>query len=131
MSYTPTTWSCGDTITAEKLNKLENGLAECCGGGSGLICTATVSVNADNYECYVLDKTWQEIHDAMAQGRNVIINQPASSPTYDMFPRVLAVVEATENIDNNEYGVTVIAWASTVDYMAHSPNGFPVYTYGE
>ena len=33
MSYTPTEWKCGDTITAEKLNKLENGLAECCGGG--------------------------------------------------------------------------------------------------
>ena len=32
MSYTPTEWACGDTITAEKLNKLENGLAECCGG---------------------------------------------------------------------------------------------------
>lgn len=34
MAYEPTTWNCGDTITAEKLNKLENGLAECCGGGS-------------------------------------------------------------------------------------------------
>lgn len=33
MAYEPTTWNCGDTITAEKLNKLENGLAECCGGG--------------------------------------------------------------------------------------------------
>ena len=32
MAYTPTEWACGDTITAEKLNKLENGLAECCGG---------------------------------------------------------------------------------------------------
>lgn len=33
MAYTPTNWVCGDTITAEKLNKLENGLAECCSGG--------------------------------------------------------------------------------------------------
>ena len=35
MAYTPTNWQCGDTITAEKLNKLEQGLAECCGGGGG------------------------------------------------------------------------------------------------
>lgn len=27
MSYTPTVWNTGDTITAEKLNKLENGVA--------------------------------------------------------------------------------------------------------
>ena len=40
MAYTPTNWVCGDTITAEKLNKLENGLAECCGGGdAGYSCS--------------------------------------------------------------------------------------------
>lgn len=27
MSYTPTTWTTGDTITATKLNKIENGIA--------------------------------------------------------------------------------------------------------
>ena len=27
MAYTPTTWQCGDTITAEKLNKLEQAVA--------------------------------------------------------------------------------------------------------
>ena len=31
MAYTPTNWQTGDTITAEKLNKLENGVAS--GGG--------------------------------------------------------------------------------------------------
>lgn len=31
MSYTPTTWTNGDTITAEKLNKMEQGIA-----GAGL-----------------------------------------------------------------------------------------------
>lgn len=27
MSYTPTQWATGDTVTAEKLNKMENGIA--------------------------------------------------------------------------------------------------------
>lgn len=66
MSYTPTNWSCGDTITAEKLNKLENGLAECCGGGSEPL---VVHVVDSEEMCGVsplpmLDKTWQEIRNA-------------------------------------------------------------------
>ena len=37
MSYTPTNWSSGDIVTAEKLNKLEQGVAESSSGGSTLI----------------------------------------------------------------------------------------------
>lgn len=33
MSYTPTTWTTGDTITATKLNKIEQGIADAGGGG--------------------------------------------------------------------------------------------------
>lgn len=35
MSYTPTTWTTGDTITATKLNKMEQGIAD--GGGYDLV----------------------------------------------------------------------------------------------
>ena len=41
MAYTPKTWVCGETITAEDLNHLENGLADCCGGDCGYECTET------------------------------------------------------------------------------------------
>lgn len=37
MSYTPTTWSTGDTITATALNKMENGIANAGGGYDALI----------------------------------------------------------------------------------------------
>ena len=33
MSYTPTNWTTGDTITASALNKIENGIANAGGGG--------------------------------------------------------------------------------------------------
>lgn len=33
MSYTPTNWNTGDTITASALNKIENGIANAGGGG--------------------------------------------------------------------------------------------------
>lgn len=37
MSYIPTEWQTGDIVTAEKLNKLEEGVASGGGGGGGLL----------------------------------------------------------------------------------------------
>ena len=56
MSYTPTTWAAGDTVTSAKLNKMEQGIAN--SGGSFIITTSVVSNKP------TLDKTWQEIYDA-------------------------------------------------------------------
>lgn len=67
MSYTPTTWTTGDTITASALNKIENGIAN---AGSALICNSTYNGEDD---IYVLDKTVQEIYDAMRGGTPVYI----------------------------------------------------------
>lgn len=64
MAYTPTTWVTGDTVTATKLNKLEQGVAN---AGSALICTATYSSSL-SVPNYVLDKTVQEIYDALLSG---------------------------------------------------------------
>ena len=60
MSYTPTTWVTGDTITASAMNKIENGIAS---AGGALICTVTNTGSA-----YALDKTVQEIYDALESG---------------------------------------------------------------
>ena len=58
MSYTPTSWSTGDTITAAAMNKIENGIANAGGGTSGL-------VTDTNDE---LDKTWNEINAMVSAG---------------------------------------------------------------
>lgn len=42
MSYEPTIWECGDVITAEKLNKMEEGIAN--GGGECDFSTAEVTI---------------------------------------------------------------------------------------
>ena len=55
MAYEKQTWTCGDTITADKMNHMEEGIANA--GSSAL----EVSVGSNN----TLDKTWQEIYDAM------------------------------------------------------------------
>lgn len=33
MAYTPKTWTCEDTITAEELNRMEEGISSAQGGG--------------------------------------------------------------------------------------------------
>lgn len=40
MSYQPTNWVCGDLVTAEKMNKLEQGLADI-GGVASLMDVAS------------------------------------------------------------------------------------------
>lgn len=65
MAYTPTNWATGDTVTATKMNKLEQGVAN---AGSALICTLNTSGSG-----YVLDKTVQEIYDALESGTPVYI----------------------------------------------------------
>lgn len=134
MAYEKTTWNCGDTITAEKLNNLENGVEEaleCCSGG-GLICTATVTVNEDNYACYILDKTWQEIHDALAQGQSVYISEPGDN-AWNMIRGIWVVVGVYDDSDvgGNDYDVAFIQGAAIDNYNANSPSAFPHYTYGE
>lgn len=64
MAYTPTEWSTGDTITASAMNKIENGIA---GAGSALIVTSQYDENGK----LVMDKTVQEIYDALASGTPV------------------------------------------------------------
>ena len=45
MSYTPTSWNTGDTITAAAMNKIENGIANAGGGGFDAVLTAHKSSN--------------------------------------------------------------------------------------
>ena len=83
MAYTPTEWKCGDTITAEKLNKLEQAVAN---GESGAIIFSMreEEIVAPEYECpnpretaYLIRRTyshsWQELYDAVFDGRMVVL----------------------------------------------------------
>jgi len=69
MSYEPTNWKDGDLVTAKKLNKLEQGVANAGSSGGGV---GTMVIHMDD-ETGVLDKTWQEIYDAVASGTVCVI----------------------------------------------------------
>lgn len=65
MSYTPTTWQTGDTITAEKLNNMESGIEN---ANEPFIVTLTPT--AADFSG-TMDKTPKEIYDAYMAGRQI------------------------------------------------------------
>ena len=71
MSYIKTEWNSGDVITAEKLNKLENGVAESGAGGDN---GPLIVRNADNNNWRV-DTSFNQIKAAVDAGRPVIYVQ--------------------------------------------------------
>lgn len=119
MPYTPTEWSRGDVVTSEKLNKLEQGVAEA-GGGSG---GGFLKVGIDDEDA--LDKTWKEIHDALLAGYYVVIS----------FEPITGIVATNRiiltNQTENSYEVTAAEIAQDgnlafITYATDSENGYPV-----
>ena len=118
MSYTPTNWQTGDIVTAEKLNKLENGVAS--GGGGG-----TFVVTRDE-ETGALDKTWKEIRDAIASGQVPVIFPSALGS--DTGTRAQLDIVGRAKVEEDLYMVVSIdndVWA------INSENGYPVFNYGK
>lgn len=119
MSYTPTEWECGDTITAAKMNKIEQGIADA-GGAEPFFVNETVD---DNYGNYVLDKTAQEITNAINAGKLIyIVDSEGSRALVDGY-----------NIDEVTGGVILRTWASRNRddsyqryYSANSASAYPV-----
>lgn len=83
MAYTPTNWVTGDTVTATKMNKLEQGVAN---AGSALIVHYNFSDNA-------LDKTYQEIYDAIIGGTPVYLSYIYGNPAtyYQCIQRLVPI----------------------------------------
>lgn len=89
MAYTPTNWKDGDIISAEKMNKLEQGVAE--GGGGGVLLvnvtkgsdgggggtvvnSASPMLNAvPDSPTFTADKTYAEIKTAIDDDQTVIV----------------------------------------------------------
>lgn len=64
MAYTPTVWETGDVITAEKLNKAEQGIAD----ASNVVFPITVTYAPDGRSA-TLDKALDEIDAAFSAGK--------------------------------------------------------------
>ena len=111
MSYTKTTWQDGDVITADRLNNMENGIANA---------APMVIVNGTyNNGEIILDKTWQEIYDAINNKIPVYIcyNYNNSDDDYGIFMGEVMSVYYSDN----EYKVSADAV-----YSAISSSGYPM-----
>ena len=106
MSYTPTTWTTGDTITATKLNKIENGIAN-----AGILFDIGVEEGT-------LDKTWTEISTAHSAGKIVRVCQSAEG-----FTETLYVVATS--VDDGTYFVYI--GGVNFWYQTSSASGYPEY----
>lgn len=65
MSYTPTQWQTGDTITAEKLNNMESGIEN-----ANEPFVVTLTPTAADFSG-TMDKTVGEIYEAYLRGRQI------------------------------------------------------------
>lgn len=111
MSYEKQTWANGDVITANKLNHMEDGIA---GGGGVLV---VHSVYDEQTEISTLDKTWQQIHDALVAGCIVNTVQIADDEVISTF-----ITDAWYDSGEEEgYKVDV----SGVPFATDSENGYP------
>ena len=75
MSYSPTTWETGDTVTPAKLNKIEQGISTAENYSNEIFvinCTKVYDQNEAMYE-YTMDQTGLAIINAMATGKIAVV----------------------------------------------------------
>ena len=118
MSYEKTIWKNGDTITAEKLNKLENKT-------SVWLIPTTVEGNK-----ITLTKTWQEIYDEWDNYDIVVITyeiQSSSVPIQNI--KAKAFIESVSHIDATQIegpeNWMVQSANSNMTFSASGPNDYP------
>lgn len=88
MAYEPKTWVCGETITAEALNHMEQGIAS--GGGTEPLILTSHTEEQGVQTCSVLDHTYREIKSAFEAGRLVLLS---SDEGYAPVAQILSMTE--------------------------------------
>jgi hypothetical protein len=81
--YTPKNWQCGETITAEDLNHMEQGIAEASeGGGSDLMVVGVVM--PDPYTKKI-DKDYEEVKAAVLANKPVLFTGTDNSVWFAIY----------------------------------------------
>ena len=118
MSYNKHTWETGETITAEKLNNLEDGIDDI---SDVLIANISYTGSAT-----VLDKTYAEFKNALLRGQTVIICQEDiyEDEQYG-YERATYYSNITleENIEQSESNTYYSVGFTNGTFQASSPNG--------
>lgn len=120
MAYDPTVWKSGDTITSAKLNKLENGLAEASGGGTGgnVLMINIISEGST----LTMDKTYAEIKSAFMNGLVICIQSAYGG---NLMALVTYVYDDEEECDVDVFSAKDNA---SFEFICSSVNDYPTYT---
>lgn len=110
MSYEPYTWKGGDIATATKLNHIEQGVADASSSGGFLLVNTTY-----NNDQYIMDKTAQEILDAMGSGIPVFVLLD-NETDYIRYGLIL-------EFDAGRFGV--FYGFNSIEFTADSPSSYP------
>ena len=112
MSYNKTTWQTGDIVTAEKLNKLEDGVADA---------SEVFIIGLQEDAPTTLDTTWKEIHDALISGKLVVRIE-----IDDEFNAVYSSIVSSVR-ENLGYYYVVIGDSSGDTYKTDTETGYPEF----
>jgi len=99
MSYTPTNWTTGDTITASALNKIEQGIADAGSGAGGVEITATQTELGVE-----LDASYNDVRQILLSGATpyFLVHYESQEPGNE-FDALLRYEIYTVGYSENEY----------------------------
>lgn len=116
MSYEPTNWVNGDLITAEKLNKLENGIKNI----SNNSCAYIINPEDPDIADLMLTKTYNEIKNATLAGITIpIIADSNSNPGTYQFYNIARISESEEGY----YVYVVSPNGGSIEFWSSDPDG--------
>ena len=112
MSYTPTTWAAGDTVTSAKLNKIEQGIVTA-SNNSGVFV-----VEMDG-KTSTLEATAGEIYQAFKDGKIIYIH--LSSSSMDAYFGI-----GSMHVEESGFMFFAMSAQTTIAFTANSENDYPV-----
>lgn len=119
MAYEKQTWQTGDVVTSAKLNHMEDGIAS----AGRLVVNITWGE-----ESGVMDKTWQEIHDAFSSGV-VVVYIAEDDGGYAIY----SMSDIGSIIGTSTYSVGIIGFGDNgverFAFLASSADGYPAMAY--
>lgn len=117
MPYVEHTWTNGETITAAKMNNIEEGIAEAAqSGGSG----AVIIIDDGT----ALDKTYAEIYDLIHSGTPCYIKYNIGGSTSDLDTDYAYAVYLVQVIAVYKYNDSYRIWASSAEQIGISGSSY-------
>ena len=127
MAYEKNTWATGDVVTSEKLNHMEDGIAE---GGSGEtpIINTTRTVGSNNSTVFTFEKTFAEVKAMLDAGQVPVVKCEYEGEGTYFNPVIGYLIDAEYDdyivriMGNNEGSYYKVSVPATAE------DAYPVYT---